>query len=208
MVLYFGDCRDILKTIPDETYDCVVTDCPYHIVTGGTRIEYVGDETAGIQNKRRKYDGKTDTRKISANPLQVMCATDLKNKWLKQNDKDNELLVREGKLFRHNEIKFEEWLPEIFRVLKSGTHCYIMINGRNLTELQQKAEKAGFKYQNLLVWKKQNATPNKYYMQQCEFILMLRKGAARNVNNMGLKNCFEIPNILGNKKHPTEQPGS
>lgn len=35
---------------------------------------------------------------------------------------------------------------------------------------------------------------------------MLRKGKARNINNMGTKNVLEIPNIIGNKTHPTEKP--
>ena len=43
-------------------------------------------------------------------------------------------------------------------------------------------------------------------MQQLEFILLLRKGKARNINNMGTSNCLEIPNIIGKKKHPTEKP--
>ena len=35
---------------------------------------------------------------------------------------------------------------------------------------------------------------------------MLRKGKARNINNMGTKNVLDIPNIIGKKKHPTEKP--
>ncbi len=72
--------------------------------------------------------------------------------------------------------------------------------------MQQKAEKVGFKFQNLLVWKKNNATPSQYYMQCCEFILLLKKGYSKPINNIGTMNCFEIPNIIGNKLHPTEKP--
>lgn len=114
--------------------------------------------------------------------------------------------AKTGKLFSHNDIEFEEWLPELYRVLKNWSHCYIMINARNLAELQTKAEKAGFVFQQLLVWNKGNATPNKYYLNACEFILMLRKGSARNINNMGTKNILSVPNIIGNKCHPTEKP--
>lgn len=114
--------------------------------------------------------------------------------------------AKNGKLFNFNDINFSEWLPDIYRVLKNNTHCYIMINGRNLKELQICAEKVGFKFQNLLVWKKNNITPNRYYLNNCEFILMLRKGKARNINNLGTKSILEIPNIIGNKKHPTEKP--
>lgn len=114
--------------------------------------------------------------------------------------------AKTGKLFSHNDIEFEEWLPELYRVLKNQSHCYIMINARNLAELQNKAEKVGFVFQQLLVWNKGNATPNRYYLNACEFILMLRKGSARNINNMGTKNILSVPNIIGNKCHPTEKP--
>ncbi len=113
---------------------------------------------------------------------------------------------KSGKLFDHNDIKFEQWLPDVYRVLKEDSHCYIMINARNLKDLQTQAEKVGFVFQQLLVWNKGNATPNRYYLNACEFILMLRKGKAKNINNMGTKNILSIPNIKGGKSHPTEKP--
>ncbi len=33
--LRLGDCLEIMKTIPNESIDCVVTDPPYKIITGG-----------------------------------------------------------------------------------------------------------------------------------------------------------------------------
>ena len=116
--------------------------------------------------------------------------------------------VTTGKLFENNDIAFSEWLPEIYRVLKKGTHCYIMINSRNIKDLQTASEKVGFEFQNLLVWNKKNATPNKYYMQCLEFILLLSKRPARNINDMGNTNLLTVPNIIGNKRHPTEKPVS
>lgn len=114
--------------------------------------------------------------------------------------------VRKGTLFAENSIAFSDWLPEVFRILKNNSHCYIMINGRNLSNLQAECEKAGFKYQNLLVWNKGNVTPNKWYMNQCEFILMLRKGKAKPIRNMGTSTLLNIQNIIGRKVHPTEKP--
>lgn len=111
-----------------------------------------------------------------------------------------------GKLFKYNDIKFSEWLPEVYRVLKKGTHCYIMINALNLSNLQTEAEKVGFVFQNLLVWNKGTATPSHYYMQCLEFILLLSKRPARNINDMGAKNLLSVPNIIGTKKHPTAKP--
>lgn len=120
-------------------------------------------------------------------------------------EEQNEWTSR-GKLFAHNDIAFAEWLPQVYRVLKRGTHCYIMVNSRNLRELQTEAERVGFVFQNLLVWNKGNATPNRYYMQALEFILMLSKRPARSINDMGCSNLLSVPNIIGTKKHPTEKP--
>lgn len=120
--------------------------------------------------------------------------------------KQNSAAVRKGTMFERNEITFAEWIPEAYRVLKQNTHCYIMVNGRNLAELQSECKKAGFIYQNLLIWNKGNLTPNKWYMNQCEFILMLRKGKAKNINQMGTSTLLSIPNIIGKKVHPTEKP--
>lgn len=113
---------------------------------------------------------------------------------------------KKGTVFDDNNLDFSEWLPNLFRVLKSKSHCYIMINGRNLKELQDKAEKAGLTYQNTLVWDKGNKTPNRYYMQQLEFILLLTKEGSRNINNMGTGNLISIKNEVGRKSHPTEKP--
>jgi site-specific DNA-methyltransferase (adenine-specific) len=129
-------------------------------------------------------------------------------KWMTAGQMENYENTKSGKMFEHNDISFEDWLPEIYRVLKDDTHCYIMINGLNLSELQKQAEKVGFIYQNILVWEKNNATPNKFYMQKLEFILMLRKGKERWINNMGQKNIIKVPNNVGNKVHPTEKPVS
>jgi site-specific DNA-methyltransferase (adenine-specific) len=178
-----------MKEIPDNSIDLIVTDCPYKIVAGGVTIEERKDEAKGILRKRTISDGSA-------------CS----NKWLKKNLDDVPCAVRSGKMFKHNDIAFSDWLPDVYRILKHDSHCYIMINGRNLKELWIEAEKVSFKFVNLLAWRKNNRTPNKYYMQQLEFILLLRKGKARKINNMGTSNCLDIPNIIGNKKHPTEKP--
>lgn len=171
------DCLNVLAKIPDEKIDLIVTDCPYKIVGGGCRVEDKGNEPSGIL-ARRSQKTNDDTVKNS----------------------------RTGKLFNHNDIEFKDWLPEVYRVLKNNSHCYIMVNSRNLSKLQSECEKVGFKFQNLLIWDKGNVTPNKYYMQGAEFILMLRKGGAKNINNIGTSNILRIPNIRGGKLHPTQKP--
>lgn len=176
MRLYNDDCINILKKIRDASIDLVVTDCPYHIVSGGCTNDAVKigryTECGGMLSHR---NGNVENTKT-------------------------------GKLFEHNEIEFSDWMPEVYRVLKPETHCYVMINARNLKDLWLSAEKAGFAFQNLLIWDKGNSTPNRWYMQSYELILMLRKGKARKINHMGTSNILRVPNIIRTKRHPTEKP--
>ena len=176
--LYNQDCLEVFKGIKDNSIDLVVTDCPYHIVSGGctnnavTVGRYIN--TGEVLSKRSKATGQT--------------------------------YVRQGKIFEHNDIEFNDWLPEVYRILRPETHFYVMINPRNLKDLWQWAEEAGFIFQQLIVWDKGNTTPNKWYLNCYELILMLRKGKAKNINLMGCKNIIRIPNITRIKQHPTEKP--
>jgi site-specific DNA-methyltransferase (adenine-specific) len=175
-----------MKQIPEGSVDLIISDVPYRIKTGGMRSELMGDETSGIFARRKE----------------LLAKNELKGKWIKESDP----LVATGKLFEHNDIKFKDFLPHMFRVLKSGSHCYLMVNNSNLNSLMTEALKVGFKDQNILVWKKNNATPNRWYMKNCEFIVMFRKGKAKPIKNMGTKSVIEVNNIIGNKSHPTEKP--
>lgn len=166
--LYNEDCLEVFKGIQDNSIDLVVTDCPYHIVSGGStnKAVTIGEYT--------NIKGHT--------------------------------YVSQGKVFEHNDIEFKDWLPEVYRILRPETHCYVMINPRNLKDLWQCAEEAGFIFQQLIVWDKGNTTPNKWYLNSYELILMLRKGKAKKINLMGCKNIISIPNITRIKQHPTEKP--
>ena len=43
-------------------------------------------------------------------------------------------------------------------------------------------------------------------MKNCEFILFLRKGKAKTINNVGSKMIHSFNNIIGNKTNPCEKP--
>ena len=130
-----------------------------------------------------------------------MTSTSKVEKWqgnLKAGDKTANII---------NMVKFSEWLPEVYRVLKKDAHCYIWINDKNLVDLCNEAEKVGFKLHNILVWKKNNVTPNRWYMKNCEFILFLHKGKSFPIKNMGDAQLYECDNINGKDKlHPTQKP--
>lgn len=103
--------------------------------------------------------------------------------------------------------KFDTWLPELYRVMKEGSHVYLMCNFKNLNQLMNDVTQAGFKLVNLLVWEKNNCTPSQYYMKNCEYTLLLRKGRSKYINDIGgSKTVHKFDNIIGNKVHPTEKP--
>jgi len=112
----------------------------------------------------------------------------------------------DGKIFEHNDILPSSWIPEVYRVLKPDSHCYIMVNTLNLELFLQISRESGFKLHNVLVWEKQNCLPNRWYMKNCEYILFLRKGKAKPINYMGSKTVHQFVNPQGNKLHPTEKP--
>jgi len=116
------------------------------------------------------------------------------------------LSKNDGKIFDFNNIKAEVWIPEIYRVLKPNTQCYIMTNTINLEDYLRICRETGFLLHSLLVWKKNNVTPSRWYMKNGEYTLFLRKGKAKTINNVGSKMVHEFDNILGNKLHPTEKP--
>lgn len=117
----------------------------------------------------------------------------------------------QGKVFLHNDIKVIEYIPELYRVLKEGKHCYIMTNNVNLQEILNVATSCGFKFIKSLIWNKGNKIMGQYYMSQYEYILFFRKGKGIKINNCGTSDILSIPNKKqknknGKNLHDTEKP--
>ena len=116
-----------------------------------------------------------------------------------------------GKIFDHNECYVKDWMPEIFRVLKNGSHCYIMCNQINLIEYLNVATQCGFHFIKSLIWDKQTKIMGRAYMSQFEYILFFRKGYFKQVNNCGVSDIISIKNIKpkdknGKNLHDTPKP--
>lgn len=115
------------------------------------------------------------------------------------------LSKNDGKIFDYNDIDIAIWAPECYRVLKNSTHFYVMTNFLNLEYYMSVIRKVGFELHNLLIWEKNNATPNRWYMKNCEYIIFARKGPAKPINNCGTKTVLQIKNTK-ERIHPTEKP--
>ena len=123
-----------------------------------------------------------------------------------------------GQVFEHNNIEIEVYLPKFYKVLKETGHCYIMTNHKNLThflkvidEWKDPDTNEGFHFIKSLIWDKGNKIMGQFYMNQFEYILFLRKGAGKKINNCGTSDLISISNKktkdeTGKNIHDTEKP--
>ena len=120
-------------------------------------------------------------------------------------------LAMQGKIFKENSINPAEYIPELFRLLKDGSHCYIMTNHVNLQEILNTATSCGFSFIKSLIWNKGNKIMGQFYMSQFEYILFFRKGRGKKINKCGTSDILNIPNKKtkdesGKNIHDTEKP--
>ena len=118
---------------------------------------------------------------------------------------------KKGKVFTYNNINCKEYAPEFYRVLKDGSHCYVMTNHINLIDMLNTFTNIGFHFIKSLIWDKGNKIMGQYYMSQFEYILFFRKGRGKRINNCGTSDILSIPNKKtkdkdGKNIHDTEKP--
>ena len=117
---------------------------------------------------------------------------------------------RTGRVFEFNDISCKKYAPEFYRVLKDGTHCYIMTNHTNLIEMLNTFTNTGFKFVKCIIWNKGNKIMGQFYMNQFEYIMFFRKGKAKKINNCGTSDILNILNkktkFNGKNLHDTEKP--
>lgn len=116
-----------------------------------------------------------------------------------------------GMVFEHNDIEPKDYAPEFYRVLKDGSHCYVMTNHINLISMLNSFSDVGFHFIKSLIWKKDNKIMGRFYMSQFEYILFFRKGKGVQINNCGTSDILEVPNKKhkdadGKNLHDTEKP--
>ena len=173
-VLFNDDCIEILKQMPKESVDLIITDPPYKITARGN-----GGNSGGMFQKKE---------------------------------------VNTGKVFENNDLEIEDWLPLLYNVLKPQSHCYIMTNNKNITHYLKVIDemyfnddkKQKFHFIKNLIWVKDNKIMGQTYMSQFEYIIMLRKGGHKIINDCGTSDVLQFPNKKlkkdGETIHDTEKP--
>lgn len=120
-------------------------------------------------------------------------------------------IYREGRVFQYNDIETSIYMPELYRVLKNGSHFYIMTNHVNLHKTLTILQNVGFHFIKSLIWDKGNKIMGTAYMIQFEYILFCRKGIFKKINHCGTANILSIQNKKtkdnnGENIHDTEKP--
>lgn len=121
-------------------------------------------------------------------------------------------VVRTGKIFSNNDIDIEDYLSELYRILKDGTHCYLMTNNFNIIHFLKVIDDSPFNFVKNLIWMKDNKiTHTCSYMSQYEYIILLSKGSARRVNDCGVSDVLQYANKKDKKSdggniHDSQKP--
>lgn len=119
--------------------------------------------------------------------------------------------IKSGKVFNFNDLEIEDWLPRFYDILNDNCHCYIMINDKNLSHYLRVIEDSKFHFIKCLIWVKNNKIMGTSYMSQHEYIIMLRKGGFRRLNNNSYSDvlsvaCNKLKGADGKNLHDTEKP--
>jgi site-specific DNA-methyltransferase (adenine-specific) len=104
-----------------------------------------------------------------------------------------------------NEVKPEQYLPEIYRVMEESAHGYLMCSDKTLINFSLKLKEAGFHIIRNLVWVKNNCITGTFYMSNHEYIIFFRKGKGVKINNCGTKTALHFDNPKP-KVHPNQKP--
>lgn len=116
-----------------------------------------------------------------------------------------------GFVFEHNDVEIDDYIDEFYRVLKDDAHCYIMTNNVNICYFLDVISNSKFHFVKCLIWNKLNKVCGTYYMNQYEYIIFIRKGKDKQINDCGCSDIISVPNKKtkdadGRNIHDSEKP--
>jgi DNA modification methylase len=167
--LHLGDCLDVMRELPAESVDAVVTDPPYGLEFMGKTWDRLGQP--GIGTRPTDWVSHSSTTRLGAtNPTCLRCGGRLRGakkclcdapQWKpvgKRRTPETEGLPdhltggsMKGQMHRM-QAWHEAWAREAFRLLKPGAHLLAFGGTRTVHRLTCAIEDAGFEIRDCLVW--------------------------------------------------------
>jgi len=165
-----GDCREVLKKLPENYVSACITDPPYN-------YEFIGhkwDESEIQRRKNKVKDSKTLVKNI---PYGSGLAGGVRNKrWYQRN--------------RENVIEYEnwcyEWAVQLFRVCKPGATVLVFNSTRTVAHVQIALEKAGFYARDIVVYRRASGIPKGINMKK----KLQQKGYENSEKTDGMHSCL------------------
>nr|WP_295456989.1 site-specific DNA-methyltransferase [uncultured Thiodictyon sp.] len=141
--LLVGDCRELLKTLPESSIAACITDPPYN-------YEFIGHKWDHAEIQRRLDRIRSSNTLVKNIPYGSGLAGGVRNaRWYAKN--------------RKNILDYQEWCyswgAEVFRVCKPGAIVAVFNSSRTMAHVQVALERAGFYARDCIVYRRSSGIP-------------------------------------------------
>lgn len=143
--LLLGDCREVMKTVPDNYISACITDPPYN-------YEFIGHkwDDSEIQRRMKRVNNKNSKTLVKNIPYGSGLAGGVRNKkWYERN--------------RENIVDYEHWCfqwgEQLFRICKPGATVLVFNSTRTVAHVQVALENAGFYARDIMVYRRSSGIP-------------------------------------------------
>lgn len=143
--IFLGDCRTVMKNIPENIISCCITDPPYN-------YEFIGHEWNYDEIQRRIHNSKAVNSKtlVKNIPYGSGLSGGVRNaRWYQRN---HENIINYGDWCK-------EWGKELFRIVKPGGTILIFNSTRTVAHVQVALESVGFYARDIIVYRRNSGIP-------------------------------------------------
>ncbi|MCX7067641.1 MAG: site-specific DNA-methyltransferase [Methylococcales bacterium] len=148
--IFLGDCREVMKKLPENSVSACITDPPYN-------YEFIGHKWDDKEIRRRVERVQNSKTLVKNIPYGSGLSGGVRNEsWYKKN--------------RNNIIEYEdwcfEWATELFRICKPGATVLVFNSTRTIAHVQVALEKVGFYARDMIVYRRSSGIPKGINMQR------------------------------------------
>ena len=150
--ILIGDCREVMKSLPENYVSACITDPPYN-------YEFIGHkwDDSEIQRRMERINSKESKTLVKNIPYGSGLAGGVRNeRWYERN--------------RNNILDYEkwccEWGEELFRICKPGATVLVFNSTRTVAHVQVALESAGFYARDIIVYKRPSGIPKGVNIKQ------------------------------------------